>query len=70
MKSRTGSTTKWYYGDFAKAILYKEAFGVEVTQAAPNNQEEFYRDIMQGWKFVEMGVPAIRNPRYVAQGNS
>lgn len=66
----SNNTTAWFGGDFVKAILYKEAFGVEVTQAAPNSSEQFYRDIMMGWKFVEMGVPALRNPRYIYQGNS
>jgi hypothetical protein len=66
----SNNTTAWFRGDFQRAIMYKEAFAVEVTQAAPNNMEQFYRDIMMGWKFVEMGVPAFKDPRYIAQGNS
>lgn len=66
----SNNTTAWFLGDFKKAILYKEAWGIETTQAPPQAPEEFHRDIMQQWKFSECGVASIIQPRYLVQGNS
>lgn len=66
----SNNVTAWYLGDFKKAILYMQAWGVEVTQAAPNSPQSFYRDVVMGWKFAECGVAQIQQPRYMIKGNS
>jgi hypothetical protein len=65
----TGSNTAWFLGDFKKALIYKEAWGMEETQAAPQSAEEFHRDIAQQWKISEMGNGQVLEPRYMARAN-
>lgn len=65
----TGSNSAWVLGNFKQAILYKEAWGMEETQAAPNSPEDFYRDVVQAWKVSECGNAQVIEPRYMARAN-
>jgi len=65
----TGSNTAWFLGDFQRGLLYKEAWGMEETQAAPQSYEEFHRDIVQQWKISECGNGQVLEPRYMARAN-
>lgn len=57
----------WYIGDFKKAFAYMENWPLTVTQAPNNNIKEFEQDIVVRYKASERGVPAVIDPRYVAQ---
>ncbi len=65
----TGSNTAWFLGDFKRALTYKEAWGMEETQAAPQSSEEFHRDIAQQWKISECGNGQVMEPRYISRAN-
>jgi len=65
----TNSNTAWFLGDFKKAFLYKEAWSMETLEAAPNNYQQFERDIWQQWKCSEMGNIQVYEPRYACRGN-
>lgn len=65
----TGSNIAWFLGDFKKGLMYKEAWGMEETKAAPQSSEEFHRDIAMQWKISEMGNGQVIQPRYLARAN-
>jgi hypothetical protein len=65
----TGSQIAWFLGDFKKALWYKEAWGMEETQAPPDNPESFWRDVMMAWKISECGAGQAIEPRYIARAN-
>jgi hypothetical protein len=65
----TNPTTAWFLGDFKRALLYKEAWSMETTEAAPNNYLQFERDIWQQWKVSECGAIQVYEPRFITRGN-
>jgi hypothetical protein len=69
VSSVTASNVAWFLGDFKAALLYKEAWGIEESQAAPQSAEEWHRDIMMGWKVSEMGNGQVIEPRYMTRAN-
>jgi len=62
-----GNSTSWYLGDFPKAFAYREVWPITVTQAPPNSEEEFTKDIVDRFKVSEYGVASVENPRYVVK---
>lgn len=62
-----GNSTTWYDGDFKKAFGYREAWPITVTQAPPNSEEEFTKDIVDRVKVSECGVATAEDPRYVVK---
>lgn len=57
------SNLEWFMGDLARAFWYMQNWGVEVSQAPPNSNDEFHFDIMSQWKVSERGAIATVQPR-------
>lgn len=57
----------WYMGDFKRAFVYMQNWGLQVAQAPDNSEAEFTQDISFRWKASERGVAAVRDPRYVVK---
>jgi hypothetical protein len=51
-------------GDFKKAFVYREVFGMETQEAPPQSPEEFKNDIVLQVKAREFGKACVRDPRY------
>ncbi len=60
---RMATDTTWYFGDVARALAYMQVWPTEVTQAPPNSQEEFTRDIVLQYKASRKGEYVVREPR-------
>lgn len=69
VKAVTNSITRWFIGDFKQALLYREAWGIETTQAPENNEQQFTRDIWMRFKVSEMGGTYLWEPRYVGSNS-
>ena len=67
VKSRTGSASTWFIGDFKRAFNYMYAWDIETAQAPTGSMEEFTRDIQMQFKVSEMGVTAVAEPRRVVK---
>lgn len=65
----TGSLTAWFLGDFKRALMYAEAWGIEEEQAAPQSPEAWHRDIAAAFKVSEMGNGQVMEPRCAARAN-
>ncbi len=65
VKTRSGSDTTWFYGDFPGAFIYVENWGPTAQQAPVNSDDEFKRDIVLSTKMSERGKEAATNPRKV-----
>ncbi len=63
VKSRTGSATTWFIGDFMEAFAYMENWPITAVDAPPNSEMEFTHDIVFRSKVSERGVPAAIEPR-------
>lgn len=55
----------WLAGNFKKAFLYIENLPLTITRAAPTSYEMADRGLVFSMFCDEMGIPAIREPRYV-----
>jgi len=60
----------WYAGDFKKAFLYIENLPLTVVRAAPTSYEMADRGLVFSMFIDEMGIPAVREPRYVIRNQS
>lgn len=69
VKAVSGSATQWYFGNFKKAILYREAWAQETLQAMDNNEQQFTRDIWLRFKVSECGSAFSYEPRHISLGN-
>jgi hypothetical protein len=67
---RTGSATKWFFGDFKRAFRRYYNWDKEITQAADNNEMKFTHDIWARTKVSTRDIVAVLEPRYVASGNA
>lgn len=65
VKSRTGSSTTWFLGDFKGAFEYRQNWGMTAVTAPAGNHDEFHNDIIQQTKISERGTPVCREPRKV-----
>ncbi len=70
VKARTSSTTQWFYGDFKRAILYMEVWGIETTQAASNSDVEFLQDIWARHKVSYRGIAQMYEPRFLTKNDT
>ena len=70
VKSRSGSSTSWYMGDFKQAFAYMENWPIQVVQAPVNSQAEFERDIVSQFKASERGTVACLEPRAVVRNTA
>ncbi len=59
------ANTIWLAGNFKKAFVYVENLPLTVTRAAPTSYEMADRGLVFSMFIDEMGIPAIREPRYV-----
>jgi hypothetical protein len=55
----------WLAGNFKKAFVYVENLPLTITRAAPTSYEMADRGLVFSMFIDEMGIPAIREPRYV-----
>lgn len=55
----------WVAGNFKRAFVYVENLPLTVTRAAPTSYEMADRGLVFSMFIDEMGIPAIREPRYV-----
>ncbi len=65
--SAENAATWWFHGDFKRAFAYMENWPITVTQAPPNHDDDFERDIVLKVKASERGVCAVIDPRYVVK---
>ncbi len=70
VKARTSSTSKWFYGDFKRAILYMSVWEIETLQAASNSEPEFLQDIWARHKVSYRGVPQMYEPRFLTRNDT
>lgn len=66
VRARTGSATKWFFGDFKRAFRRYYNWDKEITQAADNNEMKFTRDIWARTKVSTRDVVAVIEPRCVS----
>lgn len=66
VKARTGSATKWFFGDFKRAFRRYFNWDKEITQAADNNEMKFTHDIWARTKISTRDVVGVIEPRCVA----
>ncbi len=67
MPTRTGTDTDWYLGSPAKALAYMQNWPITLSQAPPNSEEEFQRDIVYRFKASERGAFVVKDPRYLVR---
>ncbi len=70
VKSRTSSTTKWFYGSFTEAIYWMQMWDIETLDAADNNEVSFTRDIWSRKRFGYRGVGMMMEPRYITRNDT
>lgn len=63
--TRDLANAHWWFGNFPKAFVYKEIWGMFSEHAPLNNEEQFGSDVWFRLKVGEYGVPGIREPRVV-----
>jgi hypothetical protein len=63
VRNRTGNSTTWFFGDFKRALLYRQVWATEMLEAADNNDAKFSRDVWQRFKVSEMGGIGWQEPR-------
>lgn len=56
-------TTDWFVGDLAAYARYFWAEKLDVTQAPPDNPDNFHRRVVQTYRANERGEYAVVNPR-------
>lgn len=59
----------WFTGDFKEALKYMQNWPLKLTQAPPNNMDEFTHDIVLQWRADERGRWAWFNPRLIQRNN-
>ncbi len=64
---RQATKTSWYIGNIAKAFRYMQNWALEVTQAPPNSQAEFERDIVAQYKGSRKGAYTTFEPRVMCK---
>lgn len=67
VKSITTSASTWFIGQPKRAFYWMEAWGMETTQAASNNEAQFTQDIEIRVKVSHMGVAQVAEPRFMVK---
>ncbi len=70
VKARSGSTTKWFYGDFKRAMYWMQMWDIETLDAVDNNEVKFTRDIWSRKRFGYRGVGMMVEPRYITRSDT
>lgn len=70
VKARNSSTSKWYYGDFKRALLYMSVWEIETLQAASNSEPEFTQDIWARHKVSYRGIAQMYEPRFITRNDT
>lgn len=68
--SRLGNQTTWFVGEFQRACVYMENYGLTTVQAPPNSDAEFTRDIVTQFRSSERGAAAILEPRRIVKNTA
>ena len=66
----TAADELWLAGNFKKAFMYIENLPLTITRAAPTSYEMADRGLVFSMFVDEMGIPAVRDPRFVIQNRS
>lgn len=69
VKARTSSTTKWFYGDFKRAIRKMTVWDIETLEAADNNEAMFTRDVWVRHKAGYRSVVFMYEPRLLTRND-
>ena len=67
LRARMSLATSWYFGNIARAIIYKQIFPLQVIEAPANSLDEFKTDIVRQWRADEMGAYGVVEPRYLCK---
>lgn len=67
IKSKQGNQTTWYVGEFQRALVYMENYGLTVDQAPPGSDAEFTRDVVTQFKASERGAAGVLEPRRIVK---
>lgn len=68
--SYASPSTAWFLGNPAKAIVYKENWGVQTQTMGANSHDDFWRDIVSSVKVSERGHPGWLEPRLMVKCTS
>ena len=61
----TKAKTFWWYGAFDKAFVYRQNWGLQVSQSAANADAAFYNDVDMAFKVSEKAEVFVKEPRHV-----
>lgn len=70
VSSRSGSSTKWFYGDFKRAIRWMSVWDIETATAADNNEVMFTRDVWVRHKVGYRGKGQMYEPRFITRNDT
>lgn len=70
VKRATGSISKWFLGNWKKAICRFYNWKEEITSAADNNQRKFAADIWAQFKISTRDVVVMMEPRVISSSNA
>lgn len=68
--SRAATDTDWWFGDLAAAFEYCQAWPEEMKSLGSNTQLEFDRDIVQQYRWSELGNYSTKEPRGIVESNA
>lgn len=68
--ARSGSSTKWFYGDFKRALRWSEVWDIETVTAADNNEVMFTRDVWVRHKVSYRGKGWVFEPRFATRNDT
>ena len=68
--SRLATDTDWFFGDLTTAFEYCQAWPEEVKTLAGGTQIEFDQDIVQQYRFSEMGNYSTKEPRAMVKATA
>src|SRR5262245_14450737 len=67
LAARLGIDTSWFFGKPERAFRYMSVWDMAVTQAPPNSEADFERDVVFRMRARERGAFTTFNPRYMAK---
>lgn len=67
MPTRSAVDTDFWLGNPKQACAYMQNWPITITQAPPNSEEEFNRDIFYRFKAGERGAYFVRDPRFLSR---
>lgn len=67
---RLDVSTNWFLGNVSRAFRYMQNLPPEVREAPSNNNDEFHRDIVQQFRFREVGAYSTWDPRFLVKSTA